>query len=194
MKRVMLPAVLFAAFTVTLFGGLSVAFGFEKQDGKNTGMLEGTPATSNSACSDSFVKSLNKGNTVIWVNDPRYPNQHVPCCIKGMVCQRYPDYQQYVIAMPVLQSEYDCAKIAQDCGYTPICQVVVGEALDPTTICTGCVPYRFTFWATVYKNNNAPAPPPPPPPPPPHPPSDPCRGKICPPKTWCVNGRCVQVR
>lgn len=171
----------------------SFASDVEMQDGNLDAMLA-TPAgvpQNISACSKSFVESLNANNTVMWIYDPQYPGTKVPCCMSGRVCQSYPDYKNYVIAMPTLQSEYDCSKIAKDCGYTPICSVVVGESLDPTTICTGCVPYRFRFWAIVYQNNNAPAPPTPPVPPSP---SDPCRGKICPGKTRCVNGHCVQIR
>ena len=192
MRKVTILATLFATFAMTVFvipfGGLSVAFATEIQDGENAGMLEGIPA-----CSNSFIKSLNKSNTVMWVNDPASPYKSTPCCINGRVCQPYPAYQQYVVANTAfLQPEYDCSKIAKENGYTPICQVVVGEALDPTTICTACVPYRFTFWAPVYQNNNKPKPPEPEPSPDPKPRY--CNGKICTGKTWCVNGRCVQVR
>ena len=199
MKKKLLQGILIATFVMTLFtvflGGVSVAFGAEMQKDELADMLEATPTDMLQdvpVCSNSFVISLNKNNTVMWVNDPRSPWKGVPCCINGVVCQPYPSYTHYVVAMPTLQSEYDCSKIAKNCGYTPICQLVVGEALDPTRVCAECVPYRMTFWATVYQNNNAPKPPSPSPPP--SPPSDPCRGKICPGKTRCVNGHCVQIR
>lgn len=199
MKNISMQVTLFIFFIISSFTifpcNEALAFNAEMQEesldsmlATPAGMLQNIPV-----CSKEFVKSLNKSNTVMWVNDPQYPGAKVPCCIKGLVCQPYPDYKNYVIAMPALQSEYDCSKIAKDCGYVPICQVVVGESLDPTTLCTACVPYRFRFWATVYQNKNAPAPPKPPVPPSPSP-SDPCRGKICPGKTRCVNGHCVQVR
>ena len=153
MKKVKQLNVLFSFFVTVLcalaLSKMSLAFSVENQSVEEEGMVNYLPA-----CSSSFVKTLNKNNTIIWVNDPHFPGQHVPCCIRGMVCQPYPAYQQYVVAQPLLQSEYDCARIAEKCGYTPICQVKVGEALDPTTVCTGCVPYRFTFWATVYQNRN----------------------------------------
>ena len=123
---------------VLLYGGFSIAFGAGG----------GIPA-----CSNSFAKSLNKDNTVMWVNDPNLTAPH-SCCDNGRVCQPYPKYKNYVVAMPRLQSEYDCERIAKGCGYTPLCKIAVGEALDPTTVCTSCVPYRHTFWATVYQNNN----------------------------------------
>lgn len=199
MRKTPRLAALFVVFTLALFvillNKVPVAFAAEVQNDELADILESPPAgmlQGIPACSNSFAKSLNKSNSVMWVDDPRYPGRGVPCCMKGLVCQSYPDYKHYVIARASLQTEYDCSKIAKDCGYTPICQVAVGEALDPTTVCTSCVPYRFTFWATVYQNNNAPAPPPPPPPPPP--PYDPCRGKVCPGKMRCFEGRCIQVR
>ncbi len=162
MKKTLVKVVLSTIFVMTSFAMFfydeSFAFDAEIQKNDVDAMLA-TPAgmpQNISTCSKSFVESLNKNNTVIWINDPKYPGTGVPCCMKGLVCQPYPDYKNYVIAMPTLQSEYDCSKIAKDCGYTPICKVVVGESLDPTTICAECVPYRFRFWATVYQNNNAP--------------------------------------
>lgn len=195
MRKMQIRSVFGAALAVALFtvflSGVSIASGVEAQKDELTGMLENAPAGMSQnipVCSSSFAESLNKSNTVMWVEDPRYPGLGVPCCMDGLVCQPYPNYTQYVVAMPSLQSEYNCEKIAEDCGYTPICHILVGEALDPTTVCTSCVPYRHTFWATVYQNNNAPAPPPPPRP------SDPCQGKICPGNLRCFAGRCIQIR
>ena len=166
-------------FFVTIFlfmgfwGSIQMSFGEN-----NISKFSEKPISNMSACSDDFIRSLNKDNTVIWVDDPKFPKS--PCCIDGRVCQPYPAYKQYVIANPSLQSRYDCEGIAKNCGYTPICQVKVGEALDPTTLCPSCVPYAFSFWAPVYQNNN-----------PPQPPPDPCQGVICPKSHYCRNGTCI---
>lgn len=139
-------------------------------------------------CSRSFVKSLNAGNTKIWVKDPRWKN--TPCCINGVICLPEPAYGEYVVATPELQAQYDCSKEARKRNYTPICRVSVGQALDPTSVCTACVPGALNFWGIVYQNQNKPTPPPPPPTPTPKL----CGGKICTGKTRCINDHCVQVR
>lgn len=139
--------------------------------------LQMSPSKNIPVCSSDFAKSLNKDNTVIWVNDPKFPKS--ACCINGRVCQPYPSYKQYVVANASIQPEYDCERIAKNSGYTPICQIKVGEALDPTTLCTDCVPYAFTFWAPVYQNNTPPPPP------------DPCASIKCTEGYYCDNGKCI---
>lgn len=141
-------------------------------------------------CSRSFAKSLNASNTEMWIYDPRQQPTKTPCCMNGVICLPEPGYGQYVVARPELQKQYDCSREAQNRHYTPVCRVVVGQALDPFTICPKCVPVRMNFWAIVYRNDNQPAPPPPAPTPTPAL----CGGKICQGKTRCINGHCVPVR